>query len=225
MMKYIIANWKANKDIKETEDWIDVFFKKNLFNLSANLMVIICPPFPFVSLLRDKVKNYRFIKIGAQDISCFKGGTYTGEVTGEILSGIADYVIIGHSERRRYFNETDEILFQKFSLAKKNRLEPLFCVRNENDPFPPRAKFVVYEPVFAISSGSGQGNNQPIKSVLTMKKRLKVSNSVNFIYGGSVNEKNANQYLKNKEIDGVMVGGASLDPERFYKIITRLKEQ
>jgi triosephosphate isomerase len=217
-MKYIIANWKANKNIEEANRWINSFLKNDFSKIRNKVAIIICPPSPFIPFLKEKVKKYPFIKIGAQDLSRFEGGAYTAEVTAKTLFGLINYVIIGHSERRKYFNENTKILFEKFVLAKKNGIEPLFCIRNKKDSIPLQTKFVVYEPIYAISNGSGQGSNEPLEKVLTMKKILKLDNHVNFIYGGSVNEKNANQYLKNKEIDGVLVGGASLNPDKFYKI-------
>lgn len=221
-MKYIIANWKANKNIKETKEWLNSFLTNDFSKISKKKEIIICPPFPFLIFLKEKVKNYPFIKIGAQDLSVFEEGTYTGEVTGKTLAGLVDYVIIGHSERRKYFNETKEILFKKATLAKKNQIEPLFCIRKKADPFPSEIKFVVLEPPSAISQGTGFGANQPLKKVLMIKKELKINKDIKFIYGGSVNEINASLYLKNDEIDGVMIGGASLDPKRFFKIVKSL---
>jgi len=218
-MKYVIANWKANKNIDQAKDWIDLFLKNDFNRIKNKVQIIICPPFPFISFINQKLKNYLFIKTGAQDVSCFESGTYTGEVTAENLSSLVTYVIIGHSERRRYCNETDKIVFKKVVLAKKYGIEPLFCIRNEKDLIPAQLKFVVYEPVYAISNGTGQGNNEPLEKVLEMKKILKLENNIKFIYGGSVNEKNATYYLKSNQIDGVLVGGASLNPDRFYKII------
>lgn len=220
-MKYIIANWKANKNYTEAEEWIISFLKYDFTHIKKNTQIVICPPSPFIPLLKYKIKSYPFVKIGAQNVSCFESGTYTGEVTVKTLFGLVDYVILGHSERRKYFNETDKVLFRKFVLAKKNGIEPLFCIRDENDAIPAQVKFVVYEPIYAISTGTGQGNNEPLEKVLAMRKILKVDETFKFIYGGSVNEKNAAYYLENDEIDGILGGGASLDPQRFYKIIVQ----
>jgi len=224
-MKYIIANWKANKNIDQVKDWIDLFLKNDFNRIKNKIQIIICPPFPFIYLLKKMIVETGHapslpIKIGAQDLSQFESGTYTGEVTAKTLSGLINYVIIGHSERRKHFNENTKALFEKFVLAKKNRIEPLFCIRNEKDPLPLQIKFVVYEPVYAISNGTGQGNNEPLEKVLRIRKILKLANSVQFIYGGSVNDENATYYLKAGEIDGVLVGGASLNPDKFYKIVS-----
>jgi len=222
-MKYIVANWKANKNYSEAEKWIKTFVRYDLSQLKTKIRIVICPPFPFIPLLNEKTKDYPFIKIGAQNISVFPKGTYTGEVTAENLVGLIDYVILGHSERRRYFKEKEKVLFKKFILAKKWGIEPLFCIRGEKDNFPYQTKFVVYEPVTAISDGTGVGNNQPLEKILTVKEKLKLASDVKFIYGGSVNEENADYYLENREINGLLIGGASLDPQRFYKIIKRVE--
>lgn len=222
-MKYLVANWKANKNIDQTNKWIYSFLKNDFSKVLNKVLIIICPPSPFIPLLKEKVKKHPLIKIGAQDLSYFEGGPYTGEVTAKTLFGVIDYVIIGHSERRKYFNETEKVLFKKFVLAKKNGIEPLFCIRDKKDAIPAQVKFVVYEPIYAISTGTGQGNNEPLEKVLAMKKILKVKPVIKFIYGGSVNEKNVSYYLENDEIDGILVGGASLDPQRFYKIIARFR--
>lgn len=215
-MKYLIANWKANKTIDEADQWLDSFLKKDFSLVTKKVQIIICPPHPFLLPLKNRVKKYPFIKISAQDVSFFKKGQYTGEVSVENLSSLADYVIIGHSERRYYFAETERILFQKFSLAKKNNIEPIFCLRDGTDLLPARVRFIAYEPVYAI----GTGDNVPVNQVLRLKKVLTLTKEVKFIYGGSVNENNASSYLREKEIDGLLVGTASLDEKKFYAIVT-----
>lgn len=213
-MKYIIANWKANKTLPEVKTWLNVFLKKDLSFVKNQLQIIICPPYPFLSLVKEKLQDHN-IKIGSQDISFFEKGAYTGEVCVENLSGLVDYTLIGHSERRYYFEETARILFQKFNLALDNNIKPIFCIRSVTDIIPERTVFAAYEPVCAI----GTGRNESLGKVLKVKKTLSFSKDVKFIYGGSVNENNSSYYLKNQEIDGLLVGGASLDPEKFYKII------
>lgn len=219
-MKFIIANWKANKNLEEVKYWLDNFLKNDFSKIVGKTEIIICPPFPFIPFLKEKVKNYPFIKIGAQDLSYFEEGAYTGEVTAKTLFGIINYVILGHSERRKYFKETEKILFKKFTLAKKYQIEVIFCIKGIEDHFPQEVKFIAYEPVEAISEGSGFGNNQSLEKILTIKKNLKLNHDCKFIYGGSVNEENSKYYLTNNQIDGVLVGGASLNPKRFYQIVT-----
>lgn len=221
-MKYIIANWKANKNINDAHFWVDSFLKNDFSKIEEKATIIICPPYPLIPIIREKAVSFPFIKIGGQDISVFEWGPFTGEVTAKTLFQLVDYTIIGHSERRKYFREDDQTLFKKFSLAKKYYIIPLFCVRNENDFIPENTDFVVYEPETAISNGTGYGANEKIENVLLMKTKLIKNSNQKFIYGGSVNEKNASTYLNHPEIDGVMVGGASLDPSRFFQIISVL---
>lgn len=214
-MKYIIANWKANKNYVEARDWIETFFQQNFTQLSAQVHIVICPPYPFIPFLFEAVKDRPYIKIGSQDVSVFEAGAYTGEVTAKSLSSIVDYSLIGHSERRQHFHETQEALLQKTKLANEHSITPLFCIRSTEDPIPDNVKFIVYEPVESI----GTGNNAEVEQVLKVKEKLHITSSTQFIYGGSVTEENAGSYLSCPEIDGVLPGSASLDPLKFYKIV------
>jgi len=216
-MKYIIANWKANKNIAEVKQWIDKFKTFNFENLDVH--IIICPPSPFILYLKENFITNSKISIGSQNLSIYESGTHTGEITAANLENIADYVIIGHSERRTQFNENDEILKNKFDMARRFHIKTLFCFGKINDWIPDNPRYIIYEPGFAISDGSGIGQNLTIEQILTIKRDLHFTDDNHFIYGGSVNEKDASLYLKNPQIDGVLVGGASLDPDRFYQII------
>lgn len=215
-MKYVVGNWKAHKDYGEAEKWVEEFRSYDFKGLEGKVEIIICPPTPFLSLLKEKTKDFPFIKIGSQDISEFDEGAYTGEVVSKNLDQIIDYCLIGHSERRRNFGETDQILFKKVEQALKFNIYPLFCIRGAGDPLPGKSPFIVFEPVEAI----GTGKNESVDSVLSVKKTLSLQKSSKFIYGGSVTEKNASIYLDHDEIDGVLPGGASLNPLQFYKICT-----
>jgi len=216
-MKYFIANWKANKNFDEVKSWLDGFFK--LYKDNKDTIVIICPPFPFITLIKDKISNFENLKLGSQDLSLFEQGAYTGEVSAKTLQGLIEYVIIGHSERRKNFGESNEAIHQKITLAKKYKIEPIFCIRDQNDlQDKEMIKIVAYEPVYAI----GTGNNEPLDKVIQSKEKLNLPSNTVFLYGGSVNENNAKDYLQSDEIDGFLVGGASLNPERFYKIISQV---
>lgn len=213
--KYIIANWKSNFTETEALQWVSTFISYDFSSSLGNFRIIICPPAPFLSLAREKTKHLSFVQVGAQDVSFFPEGAYTGEINARALTGFAHYAIIGHSERRYYFGETERILSQKCSEATKNGLEPIFCVRAAGDSIPSHVRFVAYEPVEAI----GTGNNEPLKKVLAMKKNLRLLPETYFIYGGSVQKSNAGEYLNNPEIDGLLVGRASRDPQSFFEII------
>lgn len=215
-MKYIIGNWKANKQFDEARAWIEQFGKFDFSKLTEDSQIIICPPYPFIAYYSEKIASLAHVSIGSQDLSRFDEGAYTGEITARSLSGIAKYAIIGHSERRSYFNESPDMLAEKAYKAKSAGIEPIFCVRGTDDPIPHGVKMIAYEPVAAI----GTGQNEPVESIIAMKQKLKLTPDMAFIYGGSVNEKNSNVYLANPDIDGVLVGGASLDPIRFFEIAT-----
>lgn len=215
-MKYIIANWKAHKNLNQAQEWITEFVTYDFSHLKHKVQIIICPPFPFIPLLKEKVLNFPFIKIGSQDVSVYYEGAYTGEVTARTLAGIADYSIVGHSERRQHFNESEAILFNKVQHLKQQNIKTIYCIRNIEDKVPESVAMIAYEPVFAI----GTGESDSIENVIKVKHELKLSSHTPYIYGGSVTEDNASIFLLNMEIDGVLIGGASLEPKRFYQIIS-----
>lgn len=219
-MKYIIANWKAHKNLRTTEQWLDDFISYNFAKIKHKTQIIICPPFPFIPLVKERLSHLDFVKIGAQDISSFHGGSYTGEVTIDNLTGLVDYVIIGHSERRRYFSETDAIIFQKYALAEKNHIQPIFCLRDMDDMIAPKARFVAYEPDTAI----GTGKNEPLEKITRLKKQLNLNKDTIFIYGGSVDKENASDYLNFDAISGLLVGSASLNAHEFFAILTSVEK-
>lgn len=222
-MRYFIANWKAHKDFSEALSWIDTLLNKvrNDTNISQKLendliKIIIAPPFPLLHPIKGRVAQLKNIFLAAQDISHFNQGPYTGEVSAKSLSGIVDFVIIGHSERRQYFNENNQMLREKVEKASQYHIESIFCLRNEKDTLPKNANIIAYEPVYAI----GTGNNEEPEKVLEMKKKLELSPGQKFLYGGSTNKDNASSYLRRQEIDGFLVGTASLDPLHFYQILS-----
>jgi len=221
-MKYFIANWKARKNLSQLDTWIKIFTEAINENSQLSLKlaenqirIIICPPFSLLSTLKNNLPKIPNIFLGAQDISQFDEGNFTGEITAKNLRELAKYTIIGHSERRKYFNEDGNILTQKILMAKKYSLEPIFCLRDEKDLLPENPHLIAYEPVAAI----GTGQNESPEKVLSMKKRLNLPDKNVFIYGGSVDENNVQEYLNTKEINGFLIGSASLDPQQFYEII------
>lgn len=211
-MKYILGNWKANKNFLEVKQWIYTFQREYHAHESVTLGVF--PPFPFISYVQGKLKDCKNVFVGAQTLSSFEKGSYTGEVTATSLEGVANYSIIGHSERRKSFGETDAELAEKVKQALAYSIIPVYCVRDENDPIPNGVKFVAYEPVAAI----GTGQNEPPEQTVEMKKKMKLPENCVFIYGGSVDEINAADYFKTGEIDGFLIGKASLDPVQLIRI-------
>jgi triosephosphate isomerase len=214
--KYFIANWKANKNLNDALLWFD-FFLKN-YQSQENKIIIICPPFPLIFPLKQKLKERKNLYFGSQDVSVFEEGSYTGEVTAKTLFGLVDFTLIGHSERRRYFFESEDSVHKKINLAKKYQIEPILCISDKNEfssSVNDQLNFVAYEPLKAI----GTGNNETIENILKFKNELQLRSKIKFLYGGSVNEKNYHQYLQNTSIDGMLVGTSSLDPKKFLSII------
>jgi len=224
-MKYFIANWKANKTLAESLAWIDAFIPK--FNQTPHLVnktkdnllkIIICPPFPHIYPLLQKLKDYQNIHIGAQDVSNIEKGTYTGETTAFNLNGMVNYAIIGHSERRRHYHETQDMVLEKFNLAALNNIDGFFCIGSLNDQLPQNIKFVCWEPPESISTGDGKGGYKSLNDIVNFKNQIPLK-EFSFIYGGSVNEDNAKEYTQSGIIDGFIIGGASLDPHRFHSLL------
>jgi triosephosphate isomerase len=211
-MKYILGNWKANKNFTEMKQWIYTFQRE--YRAHENVTLGVFPPLVFLSYVQGKLKDCKNVFVGSQTISSFEKGSYTGDVTATTLEGVASYSIIGHSERRKIFGETDEQLAQKVAQALAHGITPVYCVRDEKDSIPAGVKFVAYEPVAAI----GTGQNEPPEQTVAMKKKMKLPKDVVFIYGGSVNEKNAAEYFATGEIDGFLIGKACLDPVQFIQI-------
>jgi triosephosphate isomerase len=225
-MKYIIGNWKANKTNEEVNQWIKDFnnrlSKDNHIQQLLNenkVTIIVCPPFPFIFSLQNFLTQMENLYIGSQDLSQFDEGSHTGEVTAKMLHGYIDFAIIGHSERRSKFNETEEMVKAKIEQAKNQSIKTVLCVRGQNDTIYQDASFVAYEPIEAI----GSGMNKPVPDVLEMKKKLKLHEGQKFIYGGSVNPDNCSEYLNNKEIDGILPGKASLDANVFLDLALKIK--
>lgn len=212
-MKYVIGNWKANKNFDEVKAWIQTFLMA--YHAQPEVSVILCPPHPFISYLSEKLASIENVFVGAQTISSIESGSYTGEVTAKSLVGMVDYAIIGHSERRIAFKETNDDLVQKIIQAKKYGIKSIYSFRNEIDPIPESVKFVSYEPVYSI----GTGQNESLEKILELKNKLNLPKDTIFFYGGSVNETNMKEYILSDQIDGFIVGGASLDVNQFLRII------
>lgn len=216
---YIIANWKSNKTASEIGEWFDSF--KNQFDQEnvdlTNKEIIICPSFPFLKLANDCVSKLNLpLKIGAQNISQYGPGAHTGEVNGEQLKGIAEYVIIGHSERRTNFNESNDDVSKKISMAKNYGINPILCVQDENTEIPEKVSIVAYEPPSAIGTGNP---DTPENAESVASKIRQEGKAESVLYGGSVTSENASSFSSMENISGFLIGGASLDPLEFLGIV------
>lgn len=215
---FIVANWKSNKTESEAKEWLAQMsnVKAQISNVD-NKEVIVCPPFTLLPLVSVFVKEHELpIRLGAQDISPLSEGAYTGEVNGKQIKEFAQYVLIGHSERREHFNEDETLLEKKVARAKESGLMPLFCVQGEETPIPAGIDIVAYEPFSAI----GTGNPDTPQNANDVARRIRERHRVTAVlYGGSVTEKNVSEFMRMPQIRGVLVGGASLDPSTFVEIL------
>jgi triosephosphate isomerase len=248
MRRTIIAgNWKMYKTTKEAIK-LTRKLKENLKNIRG-MEVVLCPPFTSLLSVYEIIKNTPNIKLGAQNISWEKEGAYTGEISPSMIKDVGcEFVIIGHSERRKYFNEDDSIVNKKIKLAISFGLTPIVCVgetleereRGEaldtvinqiNKGFvgipqeDMRKLVIAYEPVWAIGTGRTATPEIANGMHLVIRKRLsklyssKLSDSISILYGGSVKPDNIDSLMGQVNIDGVLVGGASLDSESFERIV------
>jgi triosephosphate isomerase len=248
MRKKIVAgNWKMNKTLNEATSLISEII--SLLPTKINADIIIAPPFLFIQKAVDLTKRSAVIKIAAQNCSEHDKGAFTGEVSAEMISSMgAKAVIIGHSERRQYFKETSVQLFSKVQLALKNNLTPIFCIgemleeRNANRHFEviktqladtvfklskeDFAQLVIaYEPVWAIGTGVTATSDQAqeihahIRTLISENYTTEVADACRILYGGSCNAKNARELFNCPDVDGGLIGGASLIADDFIKII------
>jgi|SRR3989344_717960 len=203
MKHLIVANWKMNPSTLEEA--------KNIFNQVKETGAVICPPFVYLSVLGAN---------GAQDCSWESGGAFTGEISPQMLKDLGvEYVILGHSERRKYQKETNELIEKKFKAALSAGLKPILCI-DQISQLPKDIKngFVVaYEPLFAIGTGKACPPEKAEKIRMAVKKAL--GERVLVLYGGSVNSQNTEDYIKKAHFDGLLVGGASLKPKEFIDIV------
>lgn len=219
---WIIANWKSNKTIVEALDWVAQVGSEIPKN--ERLKVVVCPTFSALSEVKKAITVGNFpLLVGAQDLSPFGVGAFTGEESAGLLNQLIDLAILGHSERRKNFCETDEIIAQKTGQALQNKITPLVCVQGEETPVPADCQLIAYEPIWAISTGltntAGVGRVDTPEDAGRVAHSLKQKYSqLEVIYGGSVDAGNVKGFVNNEDLSGVLVGNASLDPRGFSKI-------
>jgi len=219
---FIAANWKSNMTNLEVKSWLGGFNVQDLKFIDKK--IVICPPFTLLPALNSLIaKNKLPIYLGSQNISPLDEGAYTGEINGKQIKEFAEFVIVGHSERRKNFFESEEMVNLKISQAFKYGLMPIICVSDLEQVKTlqerVRGKFqfnVAYEPLFAIGSGIV---DTPENANRMAKKIKDILGGIPVLYGGSVTSNNINAFTKMSDINGVLVGKASLDPLEFLQII------
>ncbi len=213
---WIIANWKSNKTISEALHWIDEVGPK--LPRQNYLKVVVCPNFTDLEEVKKTilVGNYPLM-VGSQDLSPFEEGPYTGEEPARILADLVELSILGHSERRQNFGETDEMVGEKVQRATEYQIIPLVCVQNENTWVPDKVNLVAYEPIFAI--GSGNPDTPTNASEVAKKLKMKYGTKLEVLYGGSVTSENAKAFLQQENISGLLIGKASLGAKEFVNIV------
>jgi triosephosphate isomerase len=208
----IVANWKVNPaTLVEARELFNSVEKE--VRSFKNSEVVVCPPFIFIPALCDKCSAV--LKLGAQDCFWEGSGAYTGEISVEMLKHFcAKYVILGHSERRKYLKETDEMIGKKIKAVIKSGLKPILCIDNISQAKGVDKKAILaFEPISAI----GSGRSFPVKIAKKMRRYLASFKIV--LYGGSVNSKNARDYILKAGFQGLLVGGASLNAREFISIV------
>ncbi len=213
---WIIANWKSNKTVEEALDWIAKVGPKVPQN--ENLKIVVCPTFAILEEVKKAVTvgGYSLI-VGSQDLSPFGLGSYTGEEPAQIVNTFVSLAILGHSERRQNFAESDEMVTQKVIQANKNNITPLVCVQGAETPVPEGCQLIAYEPVFAI--GTGNPDTPDNADQVASQLKQKYGEDIEVLYGGSVTSENIKGFIVKDNISGALIGKASLEAEEFAKIM------
>ena len=237
MRKIIIAgNWKMHKNQAESLAFVQEF-KSEIEDLQENKEVVLCAPFTSLTAMSKHLHGSR-IMLGAQNIHWSEEGAYTGEISGGMLTEIGvDYVVVGHSERRQYFGETDETVNLRLKAAQNHGLRPILCVGEtkeqrdggeteniiiaqlkENLVGVDQTNLVIaYEPIWAIGTGDTCESLEANRVIGIIRQQLDNKN-VSIQYGGSVKPSNVDEIMAQPEIDGALVGGASLSADSFARI-------
>jgi triosephosphate isomerase len=242
---FIAANWKMNKTISETQDFISEFVPE--VKEVTDVDIVVAPPFTSLIAAAEVLKLLMdtHIILAAQDVFYVEKGAYTGEISPIMLTDIGcRYVIIGHSERRQYFSETDAIINRKVKAVKRGGLGTILCIGESLEDREAGKTFdvlereidrglydtdlenvvIAYEPIWAIGTGKTATPEQAQEAHAFIRERLRVkygnkADEVRIIYGGSVTPDNIDSLMACNDIDGALVGGASLKVESFIKIV------
>ena len=244
----IAGNWKMNTNLEEAISLIKTM-QPSLHKIQG-VEKVLCPPFISLMVAKGLIKGSS-VKLGAQNVYYEEKGAFTGEISPIMLAELCDYVIIGHSERRQYFGETDEIIKKKAKAAVAAGIRPIFCVgetleENESDQtrevigrqlmaasdrlYLMSGMVIAYEPVWAIGTGkstTADDANRTIGFIRQFISRLHgsgIANTTRILYGGSVSAANIADFMRKPEIDGALVGGASLRADEFVSIVRQASE-
>lgn len=247
--KIVAGNWKMNKTLEEANILATEVMGMVADEVKGDVKVVLCTPFPYLVSIKNLLGNNTRISVSAQNCSEHEAGAYTGEVSAPMLKSIGvPYVILGHSERRQYFGEDAKLLAKKVDIALKNNLIPIFCcgepleVRESNghealvkkqveeslfhlDGDTIQKVVIAYEPVWAIGTGKTASSQQAqdmhavIRKHLASKFGQAAADNITILYGGSVGPANAKELFACPDVDGGLVGGASLKSRDFTEII------
>jgi triosephosphate isomerase len=250
--QFAAANWKMNLTYQQAAELLKAVISADL-ELNENRVVLFAVPFPYLELANGSVLQKKYYFTAAQNCSNKKSGAFTGEVSAEMLKSLnVSYCLVGHSERREHFGETNEMLSEKVMICLTYGITPVFCcgeplqIREQNTQndfvkkqlkeslFPLSAQqllkvVIAYEPVWAIGTGKTATNEQAqemhayIRSVLEEHFGREVSQKISILYGGSVKANNAKELFACGDVDGGLVGGASLNASDFIEIVRALK--
>ena len=245
--KVIAANWKMNMNVSEAESFLESF-RLEVEDVSG-VEIVIAPPFTALAKLSELLGGSQKVRLGAQNFYYEKSGAYTGEISASMLRELfVRYVIIGHSERRQIFGETDDLINKKVVTALASELKPILCVGEtleereagkEKDVLETQLRgalagvsaedmvetIIAYEPVWAIGTGKtasaaqAQDAHAHVRAVLAELSDAATADKIRIQYGGSVKPSNAEELLGQPDIDGALVGGASLEPRGFAEIV------
>ncbi len=215
---FIAGNWKSNKTAHEAIEWVSLFHREFAGKqFPTGLTAVICAPFTALASLNDALKNTKLpLGLGAQDVSAYDDGAYTGEVSARQVGEFAQWVIIGHSERRHHQRETDDELAQKVGKAKAADLHVIYCVPDAQTVVPAGVDVVAYEPVWAIGTGKA---DTPDNANGVCGQIQASTHAPLVIYGGSVTDQNVVSFVSMPHIDGVLPGAASLDARTFFRLL------
>jgi triosephosphate isomerase len=246
------ANWKMNLTLQEAKTLLDNILPQTN-DLGEDHKVIFAVPACYLTLVEERIANTKNVFAAAQNVYSKKSGAFTGELSVTMLKSIGvNYVVVGHSERREYFNETNEFLADKVKICLEENITPIFCcgealpVRevNQQNSFVTRQLeeslfslsadqvqkvIIAYEPIWAIGTGKTASNDQAqemhahIRAQIAGRYGEDVAGNISILYGGSVKASNAKDIFGKPDVDGGLVGGSSLIAEEFVQIIKALK--